>query len=177
MCPAMEANPPQPHSWKIEPVIAVQSAHGCWVGVIAACAGVAGCVWWGKRRKRSQGAAVLAGQPVGKTSSGLPFNQDLDSARGPGNQDPETPPQSVGPPSPVGPEAAYREPDHAPAGDVMPQLPLSPKTVTAYVTSRHPCHQWHLSMPLVHLVYGSDVISALQTDPGCVVCAGQLQQL
>ncbi|KAL3138737.1 hypothetical protein ABBQ32_005584 [Trebouxia sp. C0010 RCD-2024] len=85
---------------------------------VALVACVAGCVWWGKRRKRSQGAAVLAGQPVGKTSSGLPFNQDLDSARGPGNQDPETPPQSVGPPSPVGPEAAYREPDHAPAGGV-----------------------------------------------------------
>ena len=74
-----------------------------------------GCVSWFKRDK---GAQRGAGQPVSKTASGVPFNQDLDSARGPSPEDPESPKEVMVHPEPE-PEPETElglEPDHAPAG-------------------------------------------------------------
>lgn len=73
------------------------------------CAGLAGCLWWSRRDDKRQ-----QGQPVAKSASGVPFNMDLDSARGPGPEDPEDPKELV-----VSPE-----PDHAPAGEGLHALPV-----------------------------------------------------
>ncbi len=77
-------------------------------------AGLAGCLWWSKRDAKSQ-----KGQAVGKSASGVPFNMDLDSARGPGPQDPEDPKELV----------IHPEPDHTPEGKPLQSFgPLIPGT-------------------------------------------------
>ncbi|DBA83586.1 TPA: hypothetical protein ACH3X1_006158 [Trebouxia sp. C0004] len=70
---------------------------------MALIACLAGCVWWSKKGSKGQ-----QGQAVSKSASGVPFNTDLDSARGPPPQDVEAPKEVVMQP----------EPDHAPAGGV-----------------------------------------------------------
>lgn len=64
--------------------------------VVAVAACLAGCLWWGKRDPKPQ----KKGQAVSKSASGVPFNMDLDSARGP--QEPDNPKEVV----------VHPEPDH-----------------------------------------------------------------
>lgn len=98
------------------------------------CTGAAGCVWWGKRGKGS-GQGRSRDQAVSKSASGVPFNQDLDSARGPGPEDPSNPTaEDVMQPSPVGPQPDA-EPDHAPPGDSN-SLPTLHLTQPAYLILR-----------------------------------------
>lgn len=59
------------------------------------------------------------GQPVSKTASGVPFNQDLDSARGPGHEDPESPKEVVIQSEPEPESEPGLEPDHAPPGHTL----------------------------------------------------------
>lgn len=62
-------------------------------------------MWWSKKGNKGR-----QGQAVAKSASGVPFNTDLDSARGPAPEDVEAPKEVIIRP----------EPDHAPAG----QYPL-----------------------------------------------------
>ncbi|DBB08757.1 TPA: hypothetical protein ACH3X3_008192 [Trebouxia sp. C0006] len=64
---------------------------------------LAGCVWWSKKGNKGR-----QGQAVAKSASGVPFNTDLDSARGPAPEDVQAPKEVIIRP----------EPDHAPADGV-----------------------------------------------------------